>query len=85
MNKGQPAWIKVTLHLKTMLGMIDKNPGDLIDIRNIAIVYAELGKSYNEAIEQAGLSSMRARAVAKALNLKTNKSDIQSFLGELDV
>ncbi len=85
MNKGQPAWVEVIQHLKMILGMIDKNPGELIDIRNIAPVYAELGKAYNKAVEQSGLSSMRARAVAKALDLTTNKSDIQSFLGELDV
>ena len=82
MTKGQPAWIDVIRHLKTMLGIVDKKPGDPIDVRNVAPVFAALGKSYNEAVKQSGLSSMRVRAVAKALDLTTNKSDLLNFLGE---
>lgn len=85
MTKGQPAWLEVIKHLKTMLEMIDKDPEDSIKIRDVAPVYVELSNAYNEAIKQSGLSSMRVRAVVKALDLKTDKSKLKSFLGELNV
>ena len=83
MTKGQPAWVEIIKHLKMMLEMIDKDPEDPIKIRDIAPVYVELSNAYNEAIKQSGLSSMRVRAVVKALDLKTDKSKLKSFLGNL--
>lgn len=85
MIKEQPSWADVIRHLKTMLDLVDKTSEELVNIRNVAPVFASLGKSYNEVIIQYGLSSMRARAAAKALDLSTKKSKLESFLEEEDV
>lgn len=60
--------------------MLDRNRVNLTEMGKL---YERITRTLLEAIEQGGLSSLRFRAAAKALDLKTPKSRLVSFLGDM--
>lgn len=66
-------------HVRDLSTMLD---GKRVDLTEMGKLYERITRTLLEAIEQGGLSSLRFRAAAKSLDLKTPKSRLQSFLGD---
>ena len=56
--------------------------GKRMNLTEVGKLYERITRTLLEAIEQGGHSSLRFRAAAKALDLKTPKSRLASFLGD---
>jgi hypothetical protein len=66
-------------HVRDLSSMLD---GQSVDLTEMGKLFERITRTLLEAIEQAGLSSLRFRAAARALDLKTPKSRLASFLGD---
>ena len=56
--------------------------GKRVNLTEMGKLHERITRALLEAIEQSGLSSLRFRAAARALDLKTPKSRLESFLGD---
>jgi hypothetical protein len=79
-----PEWQRVSEQLLGMLRMLESNDNRPLNLLKFAETYAALARVYRAAIESEGRSSMRAEAAAKALDLRTAKSELLAFLGRED-
>ena len=64
-------------HVRDLSSMLD---GKRVNLTEMGKLYERITRALLEAIEQGGHSSLRFRAAAKALDLKTSKSRLASFL-----
>ena len=69
-------------HVRELNSMLH---GKRVNLTEIGKLYESITRTLLEAIEQGGHSSLRFRAAAKALDLKTPKSRLASFLGDTSV
>lgn len=69
-------------HVRDLSSMLD---GKRVDLTEMGKLYEIITRTLLEAIVQGGQSSLRFRAAAKALDLKTPKSRLASFLGDTSV
>ena len=72
-------WDSVRAHLRDFNTMLE---GQIVNPMEMGKLYGELAQSLLEAIQKSGRSSLRFQAAAKALDLKTPKSQLESFLDE---
>ena len=63
--------------VRALSALVDGNRVSLVELGKL---YESITRTLLEAIEQSGLSSMRLRAAARALDLKTPKSRLASGL-----
>ena len=79
-----PEWQRVSEQLLCMLRMLEANDNRPLNLMKFAESYAALARMYMGAIASEGRTSMRAEAAAKALDLRTAKSELLAFLGRED-
>jgi hypothetical protein len=66
-------------HVQALSSML---AGEHVNITETGKLYGRITRALLDAIEQGGHSSLRFRAAAKALDLKTPKSQLLSFVGD---
>ena len=66
-------------HVQDLSALLE---GEHVDLAALGKVFGKIAQTLLEAIEQSGESSLRFRAVATALDLKTAKSRLLAFLGD---
>lgn len=76
-------WQRVAEELRQLITLIEV-PGGPADFNTWAKGFARAANAYYDAIGKEGLTSMRIQAVCKALDLKTPKSALAKFLGQVD-
>ena len=69
-------------HVRDLNSMLH---GKRVNLTEVGKLYERITRTLLEAIAQGGHSSLRFRAAAKALDLKTPKSRLASFLGDTSV
>ena len=69
-------------HVRDLNSMLH---GKRVNLTEMGKLYERITRTLLEAVEQGGHSSLRFRAAAKALDLKTPKSRLASFLGDTSV
>ena len=69
-------------HVRDLSSMLH---GKRVNLTEIGKLYERITRTLLEAVEQGRHSSLRFRAAAKALDLKTPKSRLASFLGDTSV
>ena len=69
-------------HVRDLSSMVE---GKHVNLTEMGKLYESITRTLLAAIEQSGHSSLRFRAAAKALDLKTPKSRLASFLGDTSV
>ena len=72
-------WDTVRARVRDLGSMLDGRSANLTEMGKL---YERLARTLLDAIQQGGLSSLRFRAAAKALDLKTSKSRLESFLND---
>ena len=69
-------------HVRDLSSMLE---GKHVNLTEMGKLYERITRTLLETVEQGGHSSLRFRAAAKALDLKTPKSRLASFLGDTSV
>lgn len=77
------AWQTVAEQLLGLLRLLE-TPGRPANIMKFAEGFAALARAYLAAVSEEGRTSMRMEAVVKALDLKTGKTQLLTFLGKTD-
>lgn len=77
----RPEWEKLAQHLRNLLESIEQTRhGEQLELNQFAGEFQRMAHAYHEAIRSAGKTSIRIRAMLKALDLKTPKSAVERFL-----
>ncbi len=79
LSTGDSTWDTVRAHVRDLGAILD---GKTVNVTEMGKLYERLTRALLDAIQRGGLSSLRFRAAAKALDLKTSKSRLESFLGD---
>ena len=66
-------------HVRALSSMLE---GKHVNLTEMGKLYESITRTLLAAVEQSGHSSLRFRAAAKALDLKTPKSRLASFVGD---
>lgn len=75
------AWDNVKQQLTIMTALLEA-PADSKRLYAFADAFTVLASAYHTALKSEGKSSIRMQAVEKALNLKTGKTALQTFVGD---
>jgi hypothetical protein len=73
-------WQAVADTLRRTLAIVEDG-GGAVDVEALGKAFAASATAYDEAIRREGRTSMRLRAVCKALDLRTPKSALVAFVG----
>lgn len=74
------AWDDVRGELEKLVTLLEK-PADAKRLYAFADGFVRLAKTYHIALKADGKSSVRIQAVEKALDMKTGKSALTTFVG----
>lgn len=74
-----PCWSTLKASLSSVLKMIS---GDEVNLLDTTKEFASATVTLKRALDDSDFQSMRYRAACKAINLKTPKSELVSFLDE---
>lgn len=74
-----PEWQELSNELARLHSAVESGE---IELNQLATWFSEMAHAYHAAVLSAGKSSIRIRAMLKALDLTTSKSELTAFVGD---